>query len=136
MLERANRIANVLVEDMALVPGNRVLLRGANSPAMAVCWLAVVKAGGIAVATMALLRARELIDVMTKARISHALCDVRLAGELDSARGACPSLREVAWYTGQQRCQGQADEIAADRMGDVGGGELVAGGDVAVCFGI
>ena len=101
LLERANRIANVLVEDMALVPGNRVLLRGANSPAMAACWLAVVKAGGIAVATMALLRARELIDVMTKARISHALCDVRLAGELDSARGACPSLREVAWFASE-----------------------------------
>jgi 2-aminobenzoate-CoA ligase len=98
LLADANRIANVLVEDMQLVPGNRVLLRGANSPAMAACWFAVVKAGGIAVATMALLRARELTDVITKAQVSHALCDARLADELDNARGACPTLREVAWF--------------------------------------
>ena len=85
--ERANRIARVLVEDLGLVPGNRVLLRGPNSPAMAACWFAVVKAGGIAVATMPLLRARELAQIVDKARISHALCDARLPAELDAARG-------------------------------------------------
>ncbi|MCB1982496.1 MAG: AMP-binding protein, partial [Rhodoferax sp.] len=58
LLARANRIARVLVEDLGLVPGNRVLLRGANSPALAACWFGVVKAGGIAVGTMPLLRAR------------------------------------------------------------------------------
>src|SRR5678815_3281369 len=67
---RANQIAHVLVDDMALVPGNRVLLRGGNSPELAACWLAVVKAGGIDETTMPLLRARELTDIVTKAQIS------------------------------------------------------------------
>ncbi len=95
---RASRIARVLVEDMGLVPGNRVLLRGPNSPAMAACWLGIVKAGGIVVATMPLLRAKELTDVATKAQASHALCDARLADELERARAQCPTLRQVAWF--------------------------------------
>ena len=94
----ANRIARVLVEDMGLVPGNRVLLRGPNSPWMAACWFAIVKAGGIVVATMPLLRAKELTDVVTKARISHALCDARLADELEAARPGCPTLTTVGWF--------------------------------------
>ena len=73
LLARANRIAHVLVEDMGLVPGNRVLLRGPNTPMMAACWFAVMKAGGVAVATMPLLRAKELTDVVTKGEVSHAL---------------------------------------------------------------
>jgi 2-aminobenzoate-CoA ligase len=98
LTERANRIAHVLVEDMKLVPGNRVLLRGPNSPAMAACWFGIVKAGGIAVGTMPLLRAKELTDVVTKARVTHALCDARLAEELDLARPQCPTLTEVALF--------------------------------------
>jgi 2-aminobenzoate-CoA ligase len=98
LLARANRIAHVLVAEMGLVPGNRVLLRGPNSPAMAACWFAVMKAGGIAVATMPLLRAKELTDVVNKARVSHALCDARLASELELARPACPTLRAIAWF--------------------------------------
>ena len=58
--DKANRIANVLVHDMGLVPGNRVLLRAPNNPMLAACWFAVIKAGGIAVGTMPLLRAKEL----------------------------------------------------------------------------
>ena len=100
LLATANRIANVLVDDMALVPGNRVLLRGPNNPMMAACWFAVVKAGGIAVATMPLLRTKELIDIITKAEISHALCDSRLAGELSSAMPMCPTLARVAYFGG------------------------------------
>ena len=84
----ANRIARVLAEDLRLVPGNRVLLRGPNSPMMAACWFAVMKAGGVAVATMPLLRAKELTEIITKARISHALCDARISAELDAARAA------------------------------------------------
>src|SRR5512132_2131213 len=60
---QANRIAHVLVDEMGLVTGNRVLLRAPNNPLMAACWFAVVKAGGIAVATMPLLRAKELCDI-------------------------------------------------------------------------
>ena len=94
----ANRIARVLVEDLRLVPGNRVLLRGPNSPMMAACWFAVMKAGGVAVATMPLLRAKELTEIITKARISHALCDARLSAELDAARAACPELATIVRF--------------------------------------
>lgn len=79
-----NRIANVLA-DMGLQPGNRVLLRGGNSIAMALAWLAVVQSGLIAVATMPLLRATELKAILGKARPSAALCDARLQDELRSA---------------------------------------------------
>ena len=98
LLDKANRIARVLVEDMGVVPGNRVLLRGANNPMMAACWFAVVKAGAIAVATMPLLRAKELTDVIAKAEVSHALCDLRLAGELGAAAANCPTLRHVRHF--------------------------------------
>ncbi len=101
LLAEANRIAHVLVEEMGLVPGNRVLLRGANSPAMAACWFAAIKAGGIAVATMALLRAKELTDIIVKAQVSHALCDARLADELQAAHASCPTLREVAYFAAE-----------------------------------
>src|SRR5438552_5041693 len=97
LLQQANRIARVLVEDLGVVPGNRVLLRAPNTPLIAGCWFAVLKAGAIAVPTMPLLRAKELTDVIVKAEVSHALCDARLAVELDNARAACPSLRTVAW---------------------------------------
>jgi 2-aminobenzoate-CoA ligase len=90
---QVNRIAQVLVEDLGLVPGNRVLLRGGNSPMLAACFLAVFKAGGIAVGTMPLLRARELTTIIHKAQISHALCDSRLLEELDLAAPACPTLK-------------------------------------------
>jgi len=99
----ADRIAHVLVQDLGLVPGNRVLLRGPNSPRMAACWFAVVKAGGIVVGTMPLLRARELQAIIDKAQISHALCDARLADELAVARAACPSLRQVLHFGGDAR---------------------------------
>ena len=95
---RANRIAQLLVDDLGVVPGNRVLLRGPNSPMMAACWFAIMKAGAIAVATMPLLRAKELTDIVTKAEASHALCDARLAEELDLARPTCPTLERVALF--------------------------------------
>ena len=107
----ANRIARVLVEDMGLVPGNRVLLRGANSPMLAACWFAVIKAGGIAVGTMPLLRAKELTEVVQKAEVTHALCDARLAAELDLARPACPSLKRVLHFNPDG--SGELDQRAA-----------------------
>ncbi len=91
-------IAHVLVQDMGLVTGNRVLLRGANTPMLAACWLAVVKAGGIAVGTMPLLRANELAAIIDKAQISHALCDQRLADELLQAQQRCGVLRELVCF--------------------------------------
>ncbi len=97
-LERANRIVRVLSEDLGLVPGNRVLLRAPNNPMLAACWLAVMKAGAVAVTTMPLLRAAELVKVVKKARIRHALCDVRLAGELQRCQEACPELSRVLYF--------------------------------------
>ncbi len=85
-----NRFANVLTRDMGLVPGNRVLLRGGNSVAMALAWLAVVQAGLIAVATMPLLRATELQSIIDKSKPSAALCDVKLQDELKAALAADP----------------------------------------------
>lgn len=96
--QQANRIAQVLVQELGLVPGNRVLLRGANSPMLAACWFGVVKAGGIAVGTMPLLRARELVAIVDKAQITHALCDARLAEELQLARPQCPTLQHVLHF--------------------------------------
>jgi 2-aminobenzoate-CoA ligase len=98
LLEKANRIAHVLVRDLGLVPGNRVLLRAPNNPLLAACWFAVMKAGGIAVATMPLLRAKELKQIIDKARITHALCDARLADELMQAAQACPQLTQVRYF--------------------------------------
>ncbi|MGA7356156.1 MAG: AMP-binding protein [Candidatus Cybelea sp.] len=85
MRAAANRIARVLVEDLRVAPGNRVLLRAPNSPMLAACWFAVLKAGAIAVTTMPLYRAGELRFMMEKAQVKHALCDARLRGELDRA---------------------------------------------------
>jgi 2-aminobenzoate-CoA ligase len=99
LLAQANRIAHVLVRDMGLRTGNRVLLRGPNNPMMAACWFAVFKAGGICVGTMPLLRAKELTEIVNKAEISHALCDKRLETELKLALPSCPTLREIRyWY--------------------------------------
>ena len=95
---QANRIANVLVRDMGLVPGNRVLLRAPNNPMLAACWFAVVKAGGIAVGSMPLLRAKELKQIIDKAQISHALCDLRLAEELKLAAADCPTLTQLRFF--------------------------------------
>jgi 2-aminobenzoate-CoA ligase len=99
LFTQANRIANVLVREMGLKPGNRVLLRGPNNPMMAACWFAVMKAGGVCVATMPLLRAKELTEVIHKAEITHALCDKRLDAELQAALPGCNSLKSVKyWY--------------------------------------
>jgi len=99
----ANQIAWVLVEDLGLIPGNRVLLRGFNHPLLVAAWFGVVKAGGIVVATMPLLRAKELTEIVNKAQISHALCDHRLAAELEAALPACPSLRHVLYFGGNDQ---------------------------------
>ena len=99
LFTQANRIANVLVRAMGLKPGNRVLLRGPNNPTMAACWFAVMKAGGVCVATMPLLRAKELTEIIQKAHVTHALCDKRLDAELKAAALQCPSLKEISyWY--------------------------------------
>jgi 2-aminobenzoate-CoA ligase len=99
LFTQANRLANVLVRELGVKPGNRVLLRGPNNPMMAAAWFAVMKVGAICVATMPLLRAKELTDILQKAEVSHALCDKRLDAELKAAAANCPTLKTVKyWY--------------------------------------
>src|SRR5262245_2331503 len=88
--EQVNRIANVLTRDLGLVPGNRVLLRGPNNPMMVAAYFAVLKAGGVVVATMPLLRAKEIAYPLTKAKIALALCDARLADEMEKSKAQAP----------------------------------------------
>jgi len=82
LYEKANQIAHVLVEDLGLKSGNRVLIRSANNPMMVACWFAVLKAGGIVVATMPLLRSKELTTIIDCAEISHCFCDKELEEEM------------------------------------------------------
>ena len=98
LLDKANRIARVITEEYGLKPGHRVLLRGANNPMMVACWFAVLKAGGIAVATMPLLRAKELTYILEKARVTLALCDVRLGEEMKAAKDRAPVCRDIALF--------------------------------------
>jgi 2-aminobenzoate-CoA ligase len=113
--ERAQRIAAALVHDLGLRPGERVLLRAPNTPLLAACWFAVVKAGGVVVATMPLLRAKELSTIIDKAQVSHALCDAALVDELDSAARACPSLRELRVFGGAADHARALEALAARR---------------------
>ncbi|MEX2034454.1 MAG: benzoate-CoA ligase family protein [Xanthobacteraceae bacterium] len=100
LAERVNRIANVLTRDLGLVPGNRVLLRGPNSPMMVAAYFAVIKAGGVVVATMPLLRAKELCYPLAKARIALALCDARLSDEMEKAKAQSPELKRIVYWGG------------------------------------
>jgi 2-aminobenzoate-CoA ligase len=107
--DRAGRIARVLVEDMGLEPGNRVLLHGPNSPELVACWFGVLLAGGVAVATMPLLRAAELTKVIAKAQVTHALRH-DAAEEVEKARAEQPILRELLTFS-------ELEELAAAKDG-------------------
>ncbi len=100
LAERVDRIANVLVGPLGLVPGNRVLLRAANTPMFVAAYLAVMKAGLVAVATMPLLRAKELALPIEVAQIELALCDARLVEELENARVLAPRLERIVTFGG------------------------------------
>ena len=95
LAERIDRIANVLTRELGMVPGNRVLLRAPNSAMAIACYLAVIKAGGVVVATMPLLRAKELSYAVGKARIKLALCDARLADEMEKTKPLAPALERI-----------------------------------------
>ncbi|MEU2947311.1 AMP-binding protein [Nocardiopsis alba] len=83
--DRVDRIAHVLVAEQGVRPGERVLLRGPNSPWLAACWLAVLKAGGVVVTVLPVLRAGELTTILRAARVAHALCDAGCRDDLDEA---------------------------------------------------
>ncbi len=109
-----NRLAHVLVEDMGVEPGNRILIRSANNPAMVACWLAATKAGAVAVNTMPMLRARELQGYVELARISGALCDTRLMGEMEACASSCPGLR-VMGFDGTSSHDAELDRLALEK---------------------
>jgi len=114
---QVDRIAHVLMEDMGLVSGNRLLLRGGNSPMMAACWLAAIKAGLVVVPTMPLLRSAELAQIMEKAQVQAALCAEALAAELAHCLNPAhahhtPSLRAVMHFGGEAS-QGLEHHMAA-----------------------
>jgi len=96
LYEKANQIAHVLVDDLGLKSGNRVLIRSANNPMMVACWFAVLKAGGIVVATMPLLRSKELTTIIDCAEISHALCDTTLQEEMNLVKS--DFLKRTSFY--------------------------------------
>jgi 2-aminobenzoate-CoA ligase len=97
-LAEANRLAHVLVDDYGLVPGERVLLRSGNHPMLIIAWFAILKAGGIAISTMPVLRERELVYMIGKARIQLAICDNKLSEDIEKAKKNFPELRAILYF--------------------------------------
>lgn len=110
-----NRLAHVLVEDLGVVPGNRVLIRSANNPAMVACWLAATKVGAVVVNTMPMLRAMELAQIVDKAQITHALCDTRLMEEMEGCAKLCSTLTHVVGFDGTSNHDAELDRLALEK---------------------
>jgi 2-aminobenzoate-CoA ligase len=110
-----SRIAHTLVEDYGVKPGNRVLIRSANNPAMVACWLAATKAGAVVVNTMPLLRAGELAQIVDKAEISLALCDTRLMDEMLACAKDSAFLKRVVGFDGTANHDAELDRAALDK---------------------
>lgn len=110
-----NRLAHALVEDLGVKPGNRVLIRSANNPAMVACWLAATKAGAVVVNTMPMLRAGELAKYVDKAGITHALCDTRLMDEMAICAKQSESLRTVVGFDGTSNHDAELDRLALEK---------------------
>ncbi|WP_298822641.1 AMP-binding protein [uncultured Roseibium sp.] len=110
-----NRLAHALVEDLKLKPGNRVLIRSANNPAMVACWLAATKAGAVVVNTMPMLRAGELTKYVNKAEITHALCDTRLMDEMTACAKGSVHLKTVVGFDGTSNHDAELDRLALEK---------------------
>ena len=110
-----NRLAHALVDDLKVEPGNRVLIRSANNPAMVACWLAATKVGAVVVNTMPLLRAGELLKYVEKAEITHALCDTRLMDEMTSCAKQSKWLKTVVGFDGTANHDAELDRLALDK---------------------
>jgi len=110
----SNRIARVLMEDYGIEPGNRILLRSANNPAMVAAWLAVTKVGAVAVNTMPMLRSGELSKVIEKAKVKLALCDSRLMDEIEPCLDdTC--LERVVAFDGTSNFNTELDRLALEK---------------------
>jgi 2-aminobenzoate-CoA ligase len=110
-----NRLAHALVDDLGVRPGNRVLIRSANNPAMVACWLAATKAGAVVVNTMPMLRAGELAKIVDKAEISHALCDTRLMEEMEACAASSGFLKRVVGFDGTSNHEAELDRLALEK---------------------
>ncbi|WP_146343766.1 AMP-binding protein [Phaeobacter marinintestinus] len=110
-----NRLAHVLVDDLGVRPGNRVLIRSANNPAMVACWLAATKAGAVVVNTMPMLRAGELAKYVEKAEITHALCDTRLMDEMTACAKMSDHLNTVVGFDGTANHDAELDRLALEK---------------------
>ena len=111
----SNRLAHALVEDYGVRPGNRVLIRSANNPAMVACWLAATKAGAVVVNTMPMLRAGELGQIVDKAEITFALCDTRLMEELVACAKHSHHLKTVIGFDGTANHDAELDRVALSK---------------------
>jgi len=111
----SNRLARALVEDYGVKPGNRILIRSANNPAMVACWLAALKAGAVAVNTMPMLRAGELTKIVDKAEIQFALCDTRILDELTACAKESRFLKNVVGFDGTANHDAELDRMALDK---------------------
>ena len=110
-----NRIAHALVEDFGIKPGNRILIRSANNPALVACWLAATKAGAVVINTMPMLRAGELSKIVDKAEVTLALCDTRLMDELISCAKTNKHLKQVIGFDGTANHDAELDRIALSK---------------------
>ncbi len=110
-----NRLAHAMVDDLGIRPGNRVLIRSANNPAMVACWLAATKAGAVVVNTMPLLRAGELGQVVDRAKVAFALCDTRLMDELATCAKASAHLETVVGFDGTSNHDAELDRLALEK---------------------
>jgi len=115
LLDWTNRLAHALVEDFGVKPGNRVLIRSGNNPAMVAAWLAVTKVGAVAVNTMPMLRAGELTAIVDKAQIGLGLCDSRIADELVSCAKDSRVLRSVICFDGTSNHDAELDRVALNK---------------------
>ncbi len=111
----SNRLAHALVENYGVKPGNRVLIRSGNNPALVAAWLAATKAGAVVVNTMPMLRAGELGKIVDKAEISLALCDSRIADELVACAKDSRFLKQVVNFDGTSNHDAELDRIALDK---------------------
>jgi 2-aminobenzoate-CoA ligase len=111
----SNRLANALVENYGIEPGNRVLIRSGNNPALVAAWLAATKAGAVVVNTMPMLRAGELAKIIDKAEISLALTDSRIADELVVTAKNSRFLKQVVSFDGTSNHDAELDRIALDK---------------------
>jgi 2-aminobenzoate-CoA ligase len=110
-----NRLAHAMVKNLGIKPGNRVLIRSANNPAMVACWLAATKVGAVVVNTMPMLRASELSAIVDKAEISHALCDTRLMDEITACAKTSKFLKTVVGFDGTSNHDAELDRLALEK---------------------